>query len=192
MATTTETARSTQVFTKAELDALRKALNIGRNGIGDYASHPPQEGREYSDDWTNDVILLVKFLMDLSDLLDAIIKKRIPEQHRKGFLIVFEKVQIDVNLAIGELGGINGPEDSLFAALDKVGLIGESLLVKLDEFRDRISHGPILAVLGIGDTILGSLCSALHLEPLKELKETIENRIEYGADDEIIQLHLNS
>ena len=65
-------------------------------------------------------------------------------------------------------------------------------MAKLDEFRDRITNGPILAVLGVGNTILGSLCSVLHLEPLKQLKEIIENKIEYGADDEIIQLNLYS
>lgn len=63
--------------------------------------------------------------------------------------------------------------------------------MKLDEFRDRIANDPILAVFGIGNTILGSLASVVNLEPLKELKEIVENRVEYGGDAEIIQLHLN-
>ena len=174
------------------MEALRKAVNIGRNGIGDYSSHPPDDGRDFSDDWRNDISLLEKFLRDLDDLLESIIQKRIPREQRKGFLIAFQNVQTDVNNAIKELRGIDGTQHRLFDGLRKVGLLGESLLVKLDELRDRILHGPVRAVLGVGNTILGSLCSVLQLEPLKELKELIENRLEHGADDEILQLRLSS
>jgi hypothetical protein len=131
-----------------------KALNQGRNGISDYS--PPEQGREQSDDWKNDVSLLAKFLKDLRDILSAVIQSRIPERRRKGFAGLLANLQCDdIDTAIDELNGITGPEHSLFGKLEKVGRVGEALLVKLDEFRDRILNGPILAVLGIGDTILG-------------------------------------
>jgi hypothetical protein len=192
MATVTEAATSTQVFTKEELDALRNALNKGRHGMGGETSHPPEERHESSDNWRNDVFLLVKFLRDLRYLLKTIIDKRVPEEHRKGYVAVFLKTQNDVEMAIHLLQGIEGPESGLFGRLEKAGLTGESLLVKLHEFGHTISHGPVLAVLGIGDRILGSLCSVVPLEAFKELKEIVEHRVEFGADDEIIQLHLNS
>jgi hypothetical protein len=189
----TATATSTQVFTREELDALREALSRGRNGIGSYVSPPGWEReRQPSDNWENDIFLLIKFLKDLCDLLQFLIAKRIPDQQRKGFEIIFEKVQEDVANAIEQLRGISGPEDELFVGLSRAGLVGDSLLVKLREFSDRITNGPIAAVLEMGDIILGSLGTVLHLEPLKELKDIIKNRSQFGADDEIIQLHLNS
>jgi hypothetical protein len=45
----TAVTTKTEVFTKEELEALRKALNKGRNGIGDYAPPPTQEKRDESD-----------------------------------------------------------------------------------------------------------------------------------------------
>ena len=48
-----------------------------------------------------------------------------------------------------------------------------------------------VGVLEMGDTILDSLIAAIAiLEPLKELKETIKNKVEYGADGEIIRLDI--
>ena len=189
----TATATSTQVFTKAELDALRAALNKGRNRQGNYVAPPSQQSDpQSSDDWENDVALLVKFLKDLNDVLETLIAKRIPETERKGFEIVYETVQEDVNTAIKQLNEISGPTHTRFAGLRKVGLTGSSLLVKLREFADRIVHGPVLAVLEMGDIILRSLGDVVPVEALEELKDTIKNRTEFGADDEIIQLHLNS
>jgi hypothetical protein len=185
---TAAVSTKTEVFTKEELEALRKALNQGLNGTSDYS--PPEQGHEQSDDWKNDVSLLAKFLKDLRDTLSAVIQSRIPETHRKRFAGVLANLQDDIDGAIEELNEISGPGHALFGKLEKVGLVGEALLVKLDEFRDRITNGPILAVLAVGNTILGSLCEVLHLHPLKELKELVENKLEYGGDDEIIKLGL--
>jgi hypothetical protein len=185
---TTAVSTKTEVFTKAELDALRKALNLGRNGTSGYSSS--EQGNEQSDDWRNDLSLLAKFLKDLRDILSAVIQSRIPETHRKRFAGVLANLQADIDGAIKELNEITEPGHALFGKLEKVGLVGEALLVKLDEFRDRITNGPILAVLGVGNTILGSLCEVLHLHPLIELKELVENKLEFGGDDEIIKLGL--
>jgi len=179
-----------QVFTKDELDALRKALNEGRNGDGNYSA-PPQEWREESDDWTNDIALLVKFLYDLRDVLSTLIATRLPPQHRNRFAALLENLAPNIAEAITALRQIDDPDDGLFKFLDRLGLVGDSLLAKLDEFRDRIVEGPVKGVLEMGDTILDSLIAALEmLEPLKELKETVKNKIEFGADGEILQLGL--
>lgn len=179
-----------EVFTKEELVALRKALNEGRNGANAYSA-PPDKGHEESDDWRNDIVLLVKFLHDLQDILSTLIKTRLPSQHRNRFERLLEKLAPDINAAIGELQKINEPKAKLFKSLERVGLVGDALLAKLDEFRDRIIEAPVKGVLEMSDTILDSLIAAIGiLEPLKELKETIKNKIEFGADGEILQLGL--
>lgn len=182
--------KTTQVFTKAELEALRRALNKGRNGAGEYSA-PPEEGDEESDDWRNDVSLLVKFLRDLCDVLQMAVSRRVPEPARKGMTGLLLSSQVYVDAAIEELNAIGGQQDGLWKQLVRVGLAGEALVAKLDELRDRMVNGPLLSVLELGNTILGSLATALHLDPLKEAKEVVENRMKYGSDDEIIQLHLN-
>jgi hypothetical protein len=74
---------------------------------------------------------------------------------------------------------------------DKLGLLGDSLLAKLDAFRDPVTEGSVVGVLEMGDTILDSLIAAIELlEHLKELKDTIKNQIEFGADGGILKLGL--
>ncbi len=68
---------------------------------------------------------------------------------------------------------------------------GDAFLAKLDSFRDRIVEGPVKGVLEMGDTILDSLIAAIDiLEPLKEIKDTLKNKIEFGADGDITQLKI--
>jgi len=185
----TAVSTKTQVFTKEELDALRRALNRGRNGMGEYAA-PPEAGNEQSDDWRNDVSLLVKFLRDLGDVLQMTVTNRVPEPARTGMVGLLLSSLVYADAAIEELNAIDGQGHGLWQRLVRVGLTGEALLAKLDEWRDRAVNGPLLSVLELGNTILGSLATALHLDPLKEAKEVVENRVKYGSDDEIIQLHL--
>ena len=180
----------TPVFTKEELEALRKALNNGVNGAGAYNS-PPQGGGKESDDWKNDTELLIKFLKDLGSLLSTLIAKRLPEHYRKRFSAILKNLQPNIDDAVLKLRAIDGPTDSLFKQLDRLGLLGDVLLAKLDEFRDRIIEGPVKGVLEMGDTILDSLIAAIDiLEPLKELKETLKNKIEFGADGDVLQLNI--
>ena len=97
----------------------------------------------------------------------------------------------NVDLAIGLIKAIDGPTNTLFDQLDKLGLVGDSPLAKLDAFRDRITGGPVIGILEMGDTILDSLIAAINvLEPLKELKDTIKNRSNSGADGGILKLNL--
>ena len=187
---TSPVSTKTEVFTKEELEALRKALNEGRNGAGNYST-PMDEGHEESDDWRNDVELLVKFLRDLSDLLSAVIASRLPPRHRRRFSAMLANLAPTIDEAVEQLQSIDGPKAGLFRLLERAALVGDALLAKLDEFRDRILEGPLLGVLEMGDTILDSLIAVIDiLEPVKELKDTIKNKIEYGADGELIQLNI--
>jgi hypothetical protein len=180
----------TEVFTADELTALRIALNKGKNGIGG-TYDPPSSGDEVSDDWRNDTELLVKFLRDLNDILAALIPSRLPAQHHKRFNALLKNLKPNIDQAIGKIKEMDDPKHTLFDQLDKLGLLGDSLLAKLDAFRDRVTEGPVVGVLEMGDTILDSLIAAIELlEPLKEIKDTIKNQIEFGADGGILKLGL--
>jgi len=188
-AATAPVSTKTEVYTKEELEALRRALNEGRNGTGYYL--PPEEGRDESDDWGHDVMLLVKFLRDLRDILSMAIESRLPPEDRKRFNALLENLAPTIDDAIAQLEAIDGPTAGLFKVLEKLGLVSDALLAKLDAFRDRIVEGPLVGVLEMGDTILDSLIGAIEiLEPLKEVKDTIKNKIEYGADGGIIALNI--
>lgn len=187
---TAEVGTKTEVFTKEELDALRKALNEGRNGAGDLVT-PPDESYGENGDWRNDVELLIKFLMDLRDILSKVIESRLPPVDQKRFAALLENLTPTLGEATKQLEAIDGPMAGLYEALEKVGLVKDALLAKLDEWRDRIIEGPLLGVLEMGDTILDSLIAVIDiLEPFKELKDTIKNKVEYGGDGEIIELNI--
>src|ERR1700733_11128728 len=106
-AATTVVSTKTQVFTNDELKALRRALNKGVNGSGSYNA-PPQEDQEESDDWRNDISLLVKFLNDLRSILSALITTRLPPHHRKRFNDILTNLQPNIDQAVGELEKIDG------------------------------------------------------------------------------------
>lgn len=187
---TAPVSTKTEVFTLEELLALRRALNEGSNGMGSYSA-PPEARRDESDDWRNDVQLLIKFLRDLRDILTAAIESRLPPVDQRRFRALLQNLSPNIEEAMEQLQAIDGPKAKLFKVLERLGLVGDALLAKLDEFRDRIIEGPLVGVLEMGDTILDSLIAAIELlEPLKELKETIKNKIEYGADGEIIRLNI--
>ncbi len=188
---TAPVSTKTEVFTLEELQALRRALNEGSNGMGSYSAPPEEEQRDESDDWRNDVELLVKFLRDLRDILSAVIESRLPPLDERRFRALLQNLSPNIEEAMEQLQAIDGPKTKLFKVLERLGLVGDALLAKLDEFRDRIIEGPLVGVLEMGDTILDSLIAAIAiLEPLKELKETIKNKVEYGADGEIIRLDI--
>jgi hypothetical protein len=118
-----------------------------------------------------------------------VIESRLPPEDEKRFRGLLENLSPTIEEAIEQLQAIDGPTAKLFKILEKLGLLGDAVLAKLDEFRDRIIEGPLVGVIEMGDTILDSLIAALDmLEPLKELKDTIKNKIEYGADGSLIRL----
>lgn len=61
--------------------------------------------------------------------------------------------------------------------------------LKKEPHAERIATGPVVSVLEMADRILGSLFKVwTQLEPVKELKETLESKIKHWADREIIDL----
>jgi hypothetical protein len=75
----------------------------------------------------------------------------------------------------------------LYVAWDRLGLIGDALILKVSEFVERVVHGPVLGVLESPDNILTSLKAVLsQLEPVEEFKKALKTRIEFGPDQEII------
>ena len=124
--------------------------------------------------------------------MQILIARRIADPARPKLQALLKQLDLNIEDAVTELKTINSVTHTLYLALQRLGLAVESLGAKLDEFRDDITGRPALAVLDMGDKILGSLCKGLtQLEPLKELKELIEHKIKYGSDPDLIDLGLN-
>lgn len=178
------------VYTKEELQALRRKL--AGAGFGAEFNDPPAPNfKGEPADWEWDIRLLIKFLDDLRKILQILVARRIPDPPRQRLTALLEAVDPNIEDAIAELKTVDSMLHPLYLALKRLGLATENLAAKLDEFRDDITGRPVLAVLDMGDKILGSLCKVLsQLEPVKELKETIEHRVKYGSDADIIGLGL--
>lgn len=183
-------ATSTKVYTKEELEALKRALARlagGRFGQEDDPGNDPENDIP----WQNDIDSLVQFLTGLKRLMRFLIAKRVPKQPRAVFLECLGDVEANIDNAIDELKSIDSATHPLYRALRRLGLAGKTLFLKLGEFGNRIATGPVVAVLEMADNILGSLMKVLtQLEPVKEFKEIVESRIKHGADQEIIDLGL--
>jgi hypothetical protein len=118
-----------------------------------------------------------------------LVEKSVPEKSRELLLECLPEGEANIDNAIEELRSIDSPTHSLYRALQRLGLTGKALLLKLGELGERIATGPVVSVLEMADRILGSLFKVLtQLEPVKELKETLESKIKHGADQEIIDL----
>jgi hypothetical protein len=191
-ATQVETLPDTKqaVYTKEELQALRRKL-AGAGFGADFNDPTSPDFQGEPADWGWDVRLLIKFLEDLRKIMQVLVARRIPDPHGQRLASLLETLDPNIDDAIAELKTVDSVLHPLYLALKRLGLATESLAAKLDEFRDDITGRPALAVLDMGDKILGSLCKVLsQLEPLKELKETIEHRVKYGSDADIIGLGL--
>ncbi len=180
--------KSTRVYTKEELEALKRAL--AGSGYGGEAQTPPPAPQPQGDTpWQDDVNSLIQFLIGLQALMRFLIEKRIPEGSRELLRECMNEMDANVENAIEELRSIDSPSHSLYGALRRLGLVGKAVRAKFGELGERIATGPLGSVIEMADRILGSLFKVLtQLEPLKELKETLESKIKYGADQEIIDL----
>lgn len=180
-----------EVNTKDQLDELRRKLS-GRLYVTGYEREPP-EGKPdpASPDWKLDVDLIIKFLRDTDRVMRFLVEKRIPGAPKLLFRAAMEGLVPNLNEAIKQLESVDSETHQIYGFLKRVGLALESLGVKLDGLRDDFLGRPVLAFLDSADKILGSLCKVLPvLEPVKEMKEAIEHRVEYGGDDEFISLGL--
>jgi hypothetical protein len=164
--------------------------------IAAQGSTPPARGSEEDatdpDEWKSDVQLLTKFLRDTQSILTHVINERIPELKKSFTRTMWGEASSSITSAINTLTGIeSSANNETFLGLKKAGLVGDSLLAKLDELRESIKRRPLEAVLDMIDVIMGSLSSVLPvLEVVKEAKEVIEHKIKHGGDKGIISLNL--
>jgi hypothetical protein len=188
-------ATSEQVYTAAELKDLRRRL-AGEAAAGDGGSHegvPDAEGNYAPEppDPQEDAQIIVKFLRSLDQIIEFIIRNRIPEPHRELIRRAREATLSNLEEAISQLLQIRNEDDELYASLRSEGLTDYSLVAKASAFDDSINNGPIPAILDAGDKFVGSLSKVLPiLTPFKEVKELVEHRQKYHADSGIIDIDI--
>jgi hypothetical protein len=178
MATST-TTQFEKVTTKEELEDLRRRLDKQNSAM------PPEYGTtpEGTSSWSGDRDSIVQFLEDLQKIMEYLLTHRVPNAPRALFEQSFVVVKAAIGVAITQLSVIDSDEHVIYAKLREADLTGSRLKLKLREFRRRIATSPATAVLAIADRILGSLASALPvLEPVKEFKETLEERLRNDGD----------
>ena len=192
-ATVAEPDVKEQVFTKAELDALRKRLAGKRAGQGDVSQPPSQEDEPSSepDDWDIDTQIIIKFLRALEQILTFLLDNRIPEKDRELITLVLANAGENLGDAIIQLESISSESDELYQGLIRERLTLGDLAAKISSFVDDLGNGPVLAVLDSANKILGSLAKAIPvLNPVKEAKELIEHKIKYRGDAGLISLNI--
>jgi len=182
-----------QVFTKAELDALRKRLAGKRAGQGD--THQPPSPKDDSssepDDWDIDTQIIIKFLRAIEQILRFLLDNRIPEKERELSALVLANAGENLADAISQLESISSESDELYQSLKRERLTLGDLAAKIASFVDDLGNGPVLAVLDSANKILGSLAKAIPvLSPVKEAKEFIEHKIKYRGDAGLISLNI--
>jgi len=179
------------VTTKEELEELRRKLEEQRRQ-GQSAAPPegaPAEGRLTS--WSDDVNGLVQFLQDLKEIMRFLIRDRLPKTPRELFEQCSPTVETQMDIAIAELKQIDSENHEIYIKLRDADLTGNPLKLKLREFWRRIRTSPVSAVLKTADRILGSLFPILAtLEPVKEFKETLEERLENDGDAGLQSLNI--
>jgi hypothetical protein len=192
-ATVAEADVKEQVFTKAELDALRKRLAGKRAGAGD-ASQPPSPEDDLSpepEDWDIDTQIIIKFLRAIEEILKFLLDNRIPEKDRGLITLVLDNAGDNLRVAISQLESISSESDELYQELMRERLTFGDLAAKISSFLDDLGNGPVLAVLDSANKILGSLAKAIPvLSPVKEAKELIEHKIKYRGDAGLISLNI--
>jgi hypothetical protein len=180
-----------KVYSKEELRDLRKRLAGRVFNIGGEYEPPSGESNQEPPDWKLDVELIIKFLRDLDTVMKYLVEKRISGAPKRLLQDAMEGLVPNLNEAVEHLRSIDSETHESYGFLRRVGLTLESLAAKLDGIRDDFKGRPVLAFLDSADKILGSLCKVLPmLEPVKEMKETIEHRVKYGGDAEFISLGL--
>ncbi len=182
----------TQVFTKEELQALRRRL-AGRAAAGDdqIPTSPGSPPDPDTPDWQLDVEIILAFLKAVDRVMRFLIENRVPEKFRRLIQSSMALVSAKLDEARLELGAISSEQDQLYSYLADEGLTLENLAAKLASFVDDLDDGPVLAVLDSADKILGSLCKVVPvLGPVKEMKELVEHRVKFCGDADLISLNL--
>lgn len=179
-----------RVFTKEELDELRRRLSELRDRDANVPSGEALSGKPYG--WEHDLDGLAIFLQDIKEVIGFVVKERILEAQRPGFVEYLPEIEVRLDIAIATLKTIDNNDNELYIKLHNAGLTENRLKVKLREYWRRIKGSPIVAVLKMADTILGSLFPIIaELEPVKEFKETLESKLENDGDPGLQSLNIS-
>ena len=189
MPVATEVNIKEKVTTKEELEDLRRRLADLR---GNEAKTPSAEKRGKSYGWQDDLDGLAIFLEDLKQVIRFCVDNRVLEDQRAPFSDYLIEIEVRIDIAIAALRTIGRDDHEVYIELHNAGLTGKRLKVKLGEYWRRIKGSPLVAVLKMADTILGSLVPILtHLEPVKEFKETLECKLENDGDPGLQSLNIS-
>lgn len=177
----------TAVYTKEELDELRRKLRKRLSGILE-AEPPGPEEEMQPPEWRMDLDLIVKFLRALEKILTLLIQNRIPDPTRQLLRTAMQDTSKKIDDTIQQLLGIASEQDTVYVDLQKEELAGSpGALAKFIGFFENITGNSVIAVLDSANNLLGSLLKVFPvLGPVKEMKDVVKEKIKYGADQEII------
>ncbi len=178
-----------KVETKEELEDLRARLADLRQGQSKTPSQDPSGKRP---SWSDDVDDLAAFLEHLKAAMKFLIDDRVPEKPRKLFSDCLPIIDVRIDIAIEELRQIDSEDHVMYVKLFNAGLTGKPRELKVREYKRRIGHSPVSAVLEMADRILSSIFPILNvLEPVKEFKETLEGRLKNDGDAGLQSLNIS-
>ena len=153
--------------------------------------HATWGGRENFNSWDEGRSALIQFLQDVKKLLEYLVKNRIPADDRQ----LYEECLLDasrtIDDVIAELREIKTEGHPTYTVLQRVGMVGRHLRLKLRDFYRLVKSGPVDAVLEMADNILESAAEAFPpLELVSEFKHAVEIKLKHGGDAGIISLNL--
>lgn len=181
------------ITTKEELEEWRRKRAKERKRGGEPSiPNSLDPSKSNLSGWHEDIAILAQFLRGLKSLMKFLIQHRVPVNPSKLFSASLPEVEQTINDVISDLYSIDSSDHVAYRALRETGLTDRPLRLKFREYIRRGISSPVVAVLKMADRILGSLFKVFtQLEPVKEFKETLESRIEYDGDREIISLNLS-
>jgi hypothetical protein len=137
--------------------------------------------------WNEGRSALIQFLEDLKTLLGVLVNERLPDETQPLFKVVLLAAGTKIDSVVEVLKKIEQGDEN-HKKLEAAELTGDALLLKIAEFYDSCNARPPVEVLSSGDIILGSLISVFPiLEPVKEYKEVVEQRLKNGGDRRVIE-----
>src|SRR5664279_1135735 len=103
---------SDTITTKEELDEWKERIARQRRERGEPVRPPGLDPKNYRrGGWQDDVNLLVAFLKGIKNIMDLLIKYRVPEQPAALFAKLLPEVERNINWAISDLYDIvNAPD----------------------------------------------------------------------------------
>src|SRR5579863_2419742 len=140
---------------------------------------------------TEDRDAIIEVLQFTEKLFDLLIKRLTPPD-RQLFQDAWNETRPVLQEQIALLRAITSEDDSVWAAIQRVGLTGKNLVMKLHYLAKAAIGGWPKKLLDLLNKFLGSLVADLPgTEQIKELKEWLEDQIgdDSKADQEIISTY---